>query len=69
MSEVQELPVEGQVTISLRELAAKIERRFTPHAVNCDDVGCGPSKLNGSDWARYYQMEDIVRWLREGCPE
>ena len=61
--------VEGQVTISLRELAAKIERRFTPHALNCTDKGCGPSMLNSQDWARISQMEDIVRWLQEGATE
>ena len=52
----------------LNELATKMEERFTPHAVNCTDEGCGPNLLNNNDWSRYYAMEDIAAWLRRGAP-
>jgi hypothetical protein len=46
-------------------IAAMMDEWFTPHAVHCTDVGCGPAILNNTDWARYYALQDCVAWLRD----
>lgn len=49
----------------LNEVAELMITQFTPHAVNCNDPGCGSSTLNSNDWSRYYQMLDCAAWLKE----
>ena len=51
----------------LKALADAIEARFTPHAFNCTEQGCGQDRMNTHDWARFHQMEDIVFWIRAGA--
>lgn len=48
-------------------LASVITKSFTPFAVTCIDPKCNcKDEMRDTDWARYYQMRDIVEFLTAG---
>lgn len=48
----------------LNRIADRMVQHFTPHAIHCTDVGCGPASLPEAQVIRYYTMLDLADWLR-----